>query len=152
MKKTILWALLAIISGAVLGLLTFNRYKDFEVEKVISYNDNVYALYYGTYNTVEQMNNSMKDIDRYIYIKEGNMIKSYIALAANKKNIVKLKKVYKNIGINTKVVKVNIDNDEFIQNLNEYEKLLSATEKENSLIIIENQILSCYEELVVQDE
>ena len=39
----------------------------------------------------------------------------------------------------------------FIQNLNEYEKLLSATDDEASLLIIERQILSCYESVVQND-
>ena len=37
------------------------------------------------------------------------------------------------------------------QNLNEYEKLLSATDDEASLLIIERQILSCYESVVQND-
>ena len=49
------------------------------------------------------------------------------------------------------IKKVKIDNDEFIQNLNEYEKLLSATDDEASLLIIERQILSCYESVVQND-
>ena len=49
------------------------------------------------------------------------------------------------------ITKVKIDNDEFIQNLNEYEKLLSATDDEASLLIIERQILSCYESVVQND-
>ena len=43
-------------------------------------------------------------------------------------------------------------NEEFIENLNEYEKLLKATDDYKSLLIIENQILSCYMNLVVDNE
>ena len=44
------------------------------------------------------------------------------------------------------------ENEEFIENLNEYEKLLKATDDYKSLLIIENQILSCYMNLVVDNE
>ncbi len=152
MKKNIIWVLIAIASGICLGLITFNKYEDLEVQKVISYNDNVYALYYGSYKNFDDMRKKTNDIDRYVYINDGEKINVYIALAGKEKNIKKLKVVYEEEGIYTKIEKVNIDNDEFIQNLNEYEKLLDATEKNSSLIIIENQILSIYEKLVIQDE
>ena len=152
MKKTFIWVLIAIASGVCLGLLTFNKYEDLEVQKVISYSDNVYALYYNSYKTVSEMQNKIKDIERYIYINDGKEISVYLALSAKENNIEKLKKIYDEDGIETKIVKINIDNDEFIQNLNEYEKLLDATEMDSSLIIIENQILSTYEKLVIQDE
>ena len=152
MKKNIIWLLIAIASGISLGLLTFNRYEDLEVQKVISYNDNVYALYYGSYDSFEMLKKKTSGIERYIYIKDGNKVSVYIALAGKEKNIKKLKQVYEEEGIYTKVTKINIDNDEFIQNLNEYEKLLDATDTSSSLIVIENQILSTYEKLVIQDE
>ena len=152
MKKNIIWLLIAIVSGISLGLLTFNRYEDLEVQKVISYNDNVYALYYGSYDSFEMLKKKTSGIERYIYIKDGNKVSVYIALAGKEKNIKKLKQVYEEEGIYTKVTKINIDNDEFIQNLNEYEKLLDATDTSSSLIVIENQILSTYEKLVIQDE
>ena len=49
------------------------------------------------------------------------------------------------------MVKEKNDNEEFIQNLNEDEKLVSASLDEKSLLIIEKQILSCYEELMVNE-
>ena len=152
MKKTFIWVLIAIASGVSLGLLTFNKYEDLQVQKVISYSDSLYALYYGSYKSIDEMKKNVTDIDRYVYINTNGEIDVYLAFAAKGKNINKIKKIYDEKGINTMVAKVNIDNDEFIQNINEYEKLLDATEKDTSLIIIENQILSIYEKLVVQDE
>ena len=152
MKKTFIWVLIAVASGVSLGLLTFNKYEDLQVQKVISYSDNIYALYYGTYKTIDEMKEETKGIDRYVYIKSSNEIDVYLAFAAKENNMLKIKNIYDEKGINTTITKVNIDNDEFIQNINEYEKLLDATSKEESLMIIENQILSVYEKLVVQDE
>lgn len=152
MKKTLIWVLVAIISGIALGRITFDKYQDIQVEKVISYNDKMYALYYGVYDSVEDMNKDMSSIERYIYINVNNKVYSYIAITEKKENIKKIKKIYDSKNIKTSIVKINIDNDEFIQNINEYEKLLDATEEESSLLIIENQILSCYEKLVVKDE
>lgn len=152
MKKTILWVLLALISGAILGKVTFDKYEKIDVQNVISYNNKVYMLRYGTYSDLDEMYEKVTDVDRYIYIEEEDGVSAYVGVSTTKKNANKIKDVYLDKKIELMVEKVTINNDEFIQNLNEYEKLLDATEDEKSLLIIENQILSCYEETVVNNE
>ena len=152
MKKTIIWIMFAILSGAVLGKTTFDKYSSLKVDEVISYNANTYMLKYKTYSSKKKMEEDVKKIDRYIYIKDGNDITVYLAIASSKDNIKKIKKIYDEENIKTSIKRVDIENEEFIQNLNEYEKLLTAAYSKSSLITIENQILSCYEKLVVNDE
>ena len=152
MKKTILWIMFAILSGAVLGKVTFDKYSSLKVDEVISYNTNTYMLKYKTYSSKKKMEEDVKKIDRYIYIKEGNDITVYLAITTSKDNIKKIKKIYDEENIKTSIKRVDIENEEFIQNLNEYEKLLTAAYSKSSLITIENQILSCYEKLVDNDE
>lgn len=152
MKKTIIWIMFAILSGAVLGKVTFDKYSSLKVDEVISYNTNTYMLKYKTYSSKKKMEEDVKKIDRYIYIKEGNDITVYLAITSSKDNIKKIKKIYDEENIKTSIKRVDIENEEFIQNLNEYEKLLTAAYSKSSLITIENQILSCYEKLVVNDE
>ena len=142
----------AILSGSVLGKVTFDKYSSLKVDEVISYNANTYMLKYKTYSSKKKMEEDVKKIDRYIYIKDGNDITVYLAIASSKDNIKKIKKIYDEENIKTSIKRVDIENEEFIQNLNEYEKLLTAAYSKSSLITIENQILSCYEKLVVNDE
>lgn len=152
MKKTIIWVILALISGAILGKLTFDKYEKIDSTNVISYNKNLYGLSLGEYKSLDDMQKKIKDFDRYVYIKYEDYYKAYIAFSKTEDNINKLKKIYDKKNIKTSIDKVEIDNEEFIQNLNEYEKLLDVTDDENSLLIIENQILACYDEVVVKDE
>ncbi len=152
MKKTLFWVLVAIISGAFLGKVTFDRYENVEVQNVISINDEIYALKYGTYHDLDEMQSNVTEVDRYVYVEKDDKVKAYVAFSTTKKNINKIKNLYDSKKINLKVEKITINNDEFIQNLNEYEKLLEATFDEKSLLIIENQILSCYEKTVISDE
>lgn len=152
MKKTFIWIIFALVSGALLGKLTFDRYEKLDTRSVISYDNYVYLLRYGSYSSLDEMSDSITELDRYIYIEKNDKVYAYVAIAKTKENANKIKKVYDNKKIKTEITKEQIDNDEFIQNLNEYEKLLDATEDEKSLIIIENQILSCYESVVVEGE
>lgn len=152
MKKTIIWVLIALVSGAFLGKLTFDRYEKLDLQNVISYDNYVYLLQYGTYDSQDEMSDNVTNVDRYIYIEKENKVYAYVGITKKEETANKVKKIYDNKGIELSVVKERIDNDEFIQNLNEYEKLLDATEDEDSLLIIEKQILSCYESVVVNGE
>lgn len=143
---------MALVSGAFLGKTTFDRYKKVDSINVISNNTNVYALRYGKYANLDEMQDDVTHVDRYIYIESKDDVSAYVALATTRDSINKIKKVYKDKNINLTVSKVNIENEEFIENLNEYEKLLNATDDYKSLLIIENQILSCYMNLVVDNE
>lgn len=152
MKKTIFWIFFALASGSLLGKITFDKYKNIDIENVIKLDTNVYMLKYKTYNSVDSMKDDITQIDRYIYIEKDNQITVYIAIGLEEQNIDKINNIYKKKNISLSKELININNDEFIQNLKEYEKLLSATEDEKSLLIIQNQILSCYEKLVVDNE
>ncbi len=152
MKKTFIWIILALISGALLGKVTFDFYENVDTQNVISYDNYVYLLRYGKYDTFDDMKDKVTDIDRYIYIEKNGKVTAYVAISKTKENINKIKKIYDNKNIKLDIVKEQINNEEFIQNINEYEKLLSATEDEKSLLIIEKQILSCYESVVVTGE
>lgn len=149
MKKIVLCSILAIISGGILGKITFDRYDKLNVNPVIKLDKNVYMLKYDTYKNKEDMLNNTSNLERYIYIEKDNKFYVYVAVAKTMDSINKLKNIYSG---DLKVEKVNIKNDGFIQNLDEYEKLLKSTYDTDSLKVIENEILSCYEKWVVNNE
>lgn len=152
MKKTILWTFIALISGAFLGKFTFDKYDNLNVKQVANLDNSVYMLKYNTYLSEDEMSNDLKTLDRYIYIVKDNKYYVYLAITKTLDNANKMLNLYTLKNIKLQIEKVSLDNDEFISNLNEYEKLLSATEDEKSLLIIQRQILACYTSLVVKDE
>lgn len=152
MKKTIIGIIIAILAGVLLAKLTFDKYEKVDTKNVISYDDEVYMLKVGSYDSVDEMQRSALNFERYIYIEKEDKVTVYIGIAKTRENMEKIKNVYDDKNVKTTIENVTINNDEFIQNLNEYEKLLDVTEDANSLLIIENQILSCYEDIMVNYE
>ncbi len=152
MKKTIIGIIIAILAGVLLAKLTFDKYEKVDTKNVISYDDEVYMLKVGSYDSVDEMQRSALNFERYIYIEKEDKVTVYIGIAKTRENMEKIKTVYDDQNVKTTIENVTINNDEFIQNLNEYEKLLDVTEDANSLLIIENQILSCYEDIMVNYE
>lgn len=152
MKKKVLSILFAIIFGLLIGKTIINKYDNKTVVAAKTFDNEVYAIYYGSYNSLKEVDDNVKEIDKYIYIEEGNIYYVYLALTKTRENAVKFKDIYKDLKNKVSIVKISIDNSEFILNLEEYEKLLNETTDKDSLIIIENQILACYLDTVVNDD
>ena len=91
MKKTIVWIIFALVSGALLGKLTFDRYEKLDTQNVISYDNYVYLLKYGTYKTLDEMSDAITELDRYIYIEKNDKVDAYVAIAKTKENASKIK-------------------------------------------------------------
>ena len=152
MKKKVLSILFAIIFGLLIGKGIINKYDNNSIVAAKTFDNEVYAILYGSYNSLKEVDENTRELDKYIYIEEGNLYYVYLALTKTKENAVKFKNIYKDLNNKVSIVKINIDNNEFILNLEEYEKLLNETTDKNSLIIIENQILACYLDTVVNDD
>lgn len=152
MKKKVLSILFAIIFGLLIGKGIINKYDNNSIVAAKTFDNEVYAILYGSYNSLKEVDENTRELDKYIYIEEGNLYYVYLALTKTKENAVKFKNVYKDLNNKVSIVKISIDNNEFILNLEEYEKLLNETTDKNSLIIIENQILACYLDTVVNDD
>ena len=152
MKKKILSILFAIIFGLLIGKSIINKYDNNSLVVAKTFDNEVYAILYGTFNSLKEVDQNTKELDKYIYIEEGNVYYVYLAITKTKENAIKFKKIYKDLNAKVSIVKINIDNNEFILNLEEYEKLLNETTDKNSLVIIENQILACYLDSVVNND
>ncbi len=152
MKKKILSILFAIIFGLLIGKGIIDKYDNNTIVSAKTFNNEVYAIYYGSYNSLKDVDKNTKELDKYIYIEESNIYYVYLALTKTKENAIKFKNIFSSLKTKVSIVKINIDNNEFILNLEEYEKLLNETTDKNSLVIIENQILACYLDTVVNND
>lgn len=148
MKKTFILIIIAISSGLLLGKYTFDRYYEFNAQEVFDYENNVYMIKYGTYNSYDEMINNTIDLNRYVFVNDNNLYTVYISITKTLGNAKKILTIYNKKYNDLEIEKVPISNDEFIQNLTEYEKLLDASFDEKNLAIVQNQILSSYEKLV----
>ena len=149
MKKNILLILIALITGGLLGKFTFERYEALETKEVSINTNYAYFLRYGTYDSYEKMNESVNSVERFIYIQTNDSYEAFVGVTKSKESADKIAKVYNEKGSRVEIVKKQIDADKFIESLDEYEKLILVTDDANGLLMIEKQILSKYEEFVV---
>ena len=147
MKKFIFPIFLAIITGGIMAYIVFSQYNTTKIKTVFNESEKVKLLQIGVYSSLKSMKESMKDIEYYIYNKDQNMYYVYVGITNNKEVLEKLKNYYSSRGYDIYVKDVIIDNEKFIQILNQYDNLLIKRNDEETLKTVSIKILKKYEEL-----
>lgn len=149
--KNIFPVVLCILIGFFMGTFMFKQYK-LDADPVLSTGENLYFLQTGVYSSINSMKESMQNTPYYIYTKDNNMYYSYIGITKNKKNLEKLKEFYKQAGYDIYVKEIFVSNISFLTVLEQYDNLLNETTDTKVIKSIENQVLSKYEELIIDDK
>jgi len=149
MKKNFLIPLvISIILGFISAQIVYNEYdKKQEINK-----NNTYILQGGVYTTKETLETAIKSFNNYLVVSEDNKYYVYLAMTTSRDNAQKLKKMYENMEIEIYVREVNIDNTEFVSNLEQYDILIESVDNTDNLLSINEVVLSSYEELVLAVE
>ena len=92
-----------------------------------------------------------KKLKNYFYYKEENGYHVIIGITKNKNLKQKIVDSYK-ITENIYMKGVKINNSEFLNLLDQYDNLISNTDDKDTIISAEKQVLSKYEELILQSE
>lgn len=151
MKKYFWSIFLSIIVGIYLGKFTLKQYSDLSVFPVSYNSDIVYFIQYGVYSNEEVMRESMSSFSYYIYDKDDDGYHTYIGITKSLENAEKIKEYFINKGYDIYVKENNISSSVFISVLSQYDLLLSEASGE-AIDDICNQILSSYEELVINED
>lgn len=145
-KKFLLGVTIAILLGLFLGT-TF--YKQYEKEQHLDNEYNSYLLQLGVYNSKEEMNKKVKNIDSYMVIERNNKYYVYLGISTKKKNALKLKEVFNEQNIDVSIKKSVINNIEFMSNLEQFDILLDNATNNEDIMKVNEVILSSYEEMVM---
>ena len=151
-KSSILCVLGAIIIGILIGKYIYGQYKE-ETKSVFNYSKDevVYLLQYGVYSTEENMIENAKNLKNCFYYKENDGYHVLIGITKNKKLKQKIVDSYK-IKDNIYMKGVKVNNQEFLNLLEQYDSLVESSDDKDTIITSQKQILSKYEELILESE
>lgn len=127
-----------------------SQYDDFNIFPVSFNYDTLYFLQQGVYSNEEIMKQNMSLFKYYIYDLEDDGYHTYVGITKSYENALKVKEYYKEKGYDIYVKENNVKNNSFISVIAQYDILLSEAEGE-TIDSICNQILSSYEELVINE-
>lgn len=152
MKKYIYSSLLAIIIGLAFGKFMLSQYKNpNNIIPVMSSSFKVYFLELGSYDTEESMKESASLFPYYIYTLKDGKYYVYIGITRNEKNLNKIKGYYEEKGYIIGVRDYSIENDAFLTVLDQYDTLLLESDDLEIIDGVCSQVLTKYEELVLNN-
>lgn len=149
--KSILPAILCILVGFFMSNFMFQQYDKVGAEKVSFEKNNVYFFQIGVYSSLENMKESLKNVDTYIYEESEQLYYAYVGMTKESANLEKIEGYFKNLGYVIYRKERKVSNLAFQEVLVQYDLMLKETTDTKTIGSIMNQVISKYEELVLSD-
>lgn len=146
-KNIVIPIIISVFLGCLCAKLLYNGYQFKSQTTTPSYNS--YLLQVGVYNDKKTLDKALKDLNDYIVKEENGKYYVYIGITTSKENANKIKNAYKNQDIDIYIKESNINNVEFMSNLEQFDVLLEGVNKEKDILSINEVVLSTYEEMVM---
>ncbi|MGI6330142.1 MAG: hypothetical protein ACOXZR_04845 [Bacilli bacterium] len=151
MKQTIIYIILAIIVGLVLGKYMFNQY-DKKIQEAFLEKDCIYILQQGVYQDEKNIKGNIKEIKDYLIVLEENFYHVYVGMTKKKENAYKMEEVYTKMGNDIYIKEIEINVGPFLEILKQYDLLLGEVNQKKDILEIQKQVLNKYKELVLINE
>lgn len=147
MKKTIILSLIFTLLGTLTGLIINTN--DNKQIKTFNEEKKYYFLQEGIYSNEKNMLENTKELDSKLVINENNKYYVYLGITKEEKIAQKIKNIYQNKGYSLYIKEINISNEEFYNNVTQFDLLINNTNKENEILTIEEVVLANYEEIIL---
>ena len=148
MKNKLVVATFFLIAGLVAGNNIYNKI-DLDILETFKEENNYYLLQEGIYDTKESMQSETRDINPKIYEEKNNKYYVYVGISSNLENAQKIEKIYTDNGIDITVKKIKINDEEFINNITQFDILISNTNNTDEILTIEEVVLSSYSKKIL---
>ena len=147
MKKTFLLSIFFISLGTISGSFLHTNY---EVNLLSAFNEGkqYYFIQEGVYSSEEIMLENTKDIEVKLINEENNKYYVYLGITKDEENAKKIKEIYTNKGYQLYIKEVSLTNEEFYNNVEQFDLLIKNTNKEEEILTIEEVVLANYEEII----
>lgn len=151
MKKTILLGLIFIGLGAVFGTFLNNTYRE-NLKPTFGEGNSYYFIQEGVYSSKEIMEENIKDLGTKLIEEDQGKYYVYLGITKEKSNAEKIQEIYEDKGYQLYVKERNITNEEFYNNVTQFDLLIKNTEDETEILTIEEVVLANYEELIKKEK
>ena len=146
MKKTMLLAVIFVVLGAICGNYLYQKAPD--SISVFQEDNAYYFLQEGVYSSKEIMQENAGDLTNKLTILEDNKYYVYVGITKTRENAEKIQKIYKDMGYQTYINEMKLDNEEFSNNVVQFDLLVKESDSADDILTIEEVVLANYEELI----
>lgn len=150
MKKYFISILFGLLIGFFLSKNFLEEYKGYtRIKTTSSSGVTAYFIKYGEYKSLDELEKNTTALTNYIYTEKDNKYIVYIGITTKKDTRDKLITYFKKLKYNVSSEEYIITNKEYINYLDSADKLLENTADMSVLGEVSSQILSKYEEIVL---
>lgn len=149
MKKVLIGALISIITGYIIGKIIFFN-KEYMIKNKDE--DTYYFLQEGVYYDNNILENSIINIRHKVFERKNDKIHVYIGITKNLDVAEKLINIYSKKDISTTIKEKNISNNEFKNNIEQFDLLIKKSNDVDEILTIEEVVLANYEEIIKNSE
>lgn len=144
MKKKIFYSIIILITGIVVGR---NIYLS-KSTQTFSNKDIYYFIQEGVYSSKSIMEENIKNMDLKVVDEIDNKYYVYLGITKDENIAKRLKEIYESQGYQIYIKEVSLSNEEFNNNVTQFDLLINATTSEKEILTIEKVVLANYEEII----
>lgn len=144
MKKTLILGILFILLGYYLGTFIFNEKLINKYKKEEKY----YFLQEGVYSNKENLQTNLNNLNNKIIDKIDNKYYVYVGITRDLEVAKKIMKIYENDGYNIYLKEKYLSNEEFYNNVTQFDLLIKDNNDTSNILTIEEVVLANYEEII----
>ena len=144
MKKKIFYSIIILITGIIVGR---NIYLSKSMQ-TFSNKDIYYFIQEGVYSSKSIMEENIKNMDLKVVDELDNKYYVYLGITKDESIAKKLKEIFESQGYQIYIKEVSLSNEEFNNNVTQFDLLINATTSEKEILTIEKVVLANYEEII----
>ena len=144
MKKKIFYSLIILITGIIVGR---NIYLS-KSTQVFSNKDIYYFIQEGVYSSKSIMEENIKNMDLKVVDEIDNKYYVYLGITKDENIAKKLKEIYESLGYQIYIKELSLSNEEFNNNVTQFDLLINASTSTKEILTIEKVVLANYEEII----
>lgn len=144
MKKKIFYSIIILITGIIVGR---NIYLS-KSTQTFSNKDIYYFIQEGVYSSKSIMEENIKNMDLKVVDELDNKYYVYLGITKDESIAKKLKEIYESQGYQIYIKEISLSNEEFNNNVTQFDLLINATTSEKEILTIEKVVLANYEEII----
>ena len=144
MKKKVFYSLILLITGIIVGR---NIYLS-KTEQTFSNKNTYYFIQEGVYSSKSIMEENIKNMDLKLVDEIDNKYYVYLGITKDELIAKKLKEIYEQQGYQIYIKEISLSNEEFSNNVTQFDLLINATSSIKEILTIEKVVLANYEEII----
>lgn len=144
MKKKLFYTIILLIAGIIIGR---NIYLS-RVTQTFSNKDIYYFIQEGVYSSKSIMEENIKNMDLKVVDELDNKYYVYLGITKDESIAKKLKEIYESQGYQIYIKEQTLSNEEFKNNVIQFDLLINATSSIKEILTIEKVVLANYEEII----